>query len=357
MTKPTDGHPGKVVVREVTAKTILNRTAISDYSLNCYTGCEHACVYCYARFMQRFHPHPEPWGEFVDVKVNAVEVLRRQLRRAPASGWRAPAGEVFVSSACDGWQPVEARYELTRRCCELLLERGFQVNVLTKSALVLRDLALLTQSSTLRVGPAGGRARVGVTVTTLKEGLRKLWEPRTSTVEERFEVLGHAHAAGLKTAVMFGPLLPFLSDGEKDIDGLFARAADLKVDVIWVDALNPRPRVWPSVAALLRRDPKGLSAHGPEFDPLRRRDLRGRRQPFDAAQGREPVERQVKRDGVPRGRRQQAKRSGVPPELEGRYRAMLFDQEVRAQYLVGLRQRVHRAAARHRLTDRLRGCP
>jgi len=71
---------GHVVIRETTCKTILNRSSISDYSLNCYTGCTHGCVYCYARFMQRFHPHPEPWGEFVDVKVNAVEVLERQLR-------------------------------------------------------------------------------------------------------------------------------------------------------------------------------------------------------------------------------------------------------------------------------------
>jgi DNA repair photolyase len=283
MTKPTKERLGKMVVREVTCKTILNRTAISDYSLNCYTGCEHACVYCYARFMQRFHPHPEPWGEFVDVKVNAVEVLHRQLRRARP-------GDVFVSSACDGWQPVEARHELTRRCCQLLLERGFQVNVLTKSALVLRDLELL----------AHGRARVGVTVTTSDEGLRRLWEPRTATVEERFEVLAQAHAAGLATAVMFGPLLPFLSDDGKCIDGLFERAADLEVEVIWVDALNPRPRVWPSVVGLLRR----------KF-----------------------------------------------PELEGRYRAMLFDQEARAQYLVGLGERVRRAAARHHMTDRLRGCP
>jgi hypothetical protein len=67
--------PPAVVVREVVCKSILNRSAIEDYSLNCYTGCTHACVYCYARFMQRFHPHEEPWGEFVDVKVNAVEVI------------------------------------------------------------------------------------------------------------------------------------------------------------------------------------------------------------------------------------------------------------------------------------------
>ena len=111
------------IVRETVCKTILNRSGLSDYSLNCHTGCTHACVYCYARFMQRFHPHDEPWGAFVDVKVNAVEVLKRQLRRAEP-------GTVFVSSACDGWQPVEAEWRLTRRCCELLLERGFRVHVL-----------------------------------------------------------------------------------------------------------------------------------------------------------------------------------------------------------------------------------
>ena len=70
------------LVRETVCKTILNRSGLGGYSLNCYTGCTHACVYCYARFMQRFHPHQEPWGAFVDVKVNAVETLKRQLRRA-----------------------------------------------------------------------------------------------------------------------------------------------------------------------------------------------------------------------------------------------------------------------------------
>ena len=112
--------PGPVI-RETVCKTILNRSGLEDYSLNCYTGCTHRCVYCYARFMQRFHPHEEPWGNFVDVKVNAAEALKRQLRRARP-------GSVFVSSACDGWQPIEADRRLTRRCCELLLERGFRLS-------------------------------------------------------------------------------------------------------------------------------------------------------------------------------------------------------------------------------------
>ena len=275
-------QPG-VVVRETPCKTILNRSAISDYSLNCYTGCAHGCVYCYARFMQRFHPHPEPWGRFVDVKVNAMEALQGQLRRAKP-------GNVFMSSACDGWQPIESRLRLTRRCCELLLAHGFQVNVLTKSALVLRDLDVFV----------GRKARVGVTVTTLDEGLRKLWEPHASSVQERFEVLERARRAGLETAIMFGPLLPFLSDSEADIEAMFGRAGDLGVDIIWVDALNPRPRVWPSVAALLRE----------RF-----------------------------------------------PDLRERYARLLHDQRVRETYLAELRTRVTRAARRLSLADRVRGCP
>ena len=146
----------------VEARTVLNRLRRRDewygcaYTVNPYRGCEHGCAYCYARFMQRFHPHPEPWGEFVDVKANAVEVLERQLRRARP-------GNVFMSSACDGWQPLEADLELTRQCCDLLLAHGFQVNVLTKSGLALRDLDIFE----------GRTARVGVTITTLDERLRQ----------------------------------------------------------------------------------------------------------------------------------------------------------------------------------------
>jgi len=277
----TGNCPG-VIVRETACKTILNRSSLSDYSLNCYSGCTHGCAYCYARFMERFHPHAEPWGRFVDVKLNAVEALKRQLRRAEP-------GEVFLSSACDGWQPIEAERRLTRRCCELLLEYGFQVNVLTKSALVLRDLDLFS----------GRRARIGVTVTTPDEHLAGLWEPGASTVEQRFGVIAEAREAGLRTAIMFGPLLPFLSDDRASLDALFGRAAELEVDVIWVDALNPRPRVWPSVAKLL---------------------------------------------------------SDQFPELRERYQRMLFHGRTRREYIDQLRRRVARAAERFGLTDRVSGC-
>jgi DNA repair photolyase len=272
----------RIIVREAPCKTILNRSAISNYSLNCYTGCTHGCVYCYARFMQRFHPHDEPWGEFVDVKINAVEVLKRQLKRMKP-------GSVFLSSACDGWQQVEAQYGLTRRCCELLLEFGFRISALTKSKLILRDLDIF----------AGYDASIGVSITTLDENLSKLWEPRAATVAERLSVVEAAREAGLETTIMFAPLLPLLSDGRNSLDAMFQQAADLKVDSILVDAINPRPKVWPSVVRLL----------GDRF-----------------------------------------------PELREPYSSIMFNRKARAAYLTQLRSDVARSAERLSLTDRITVC-
>jgi DNA repair photolyase len=249
-----------VVVREVGCKSLLNRSRNGSYSFNCYTGCEHGCVYCYARFMQRFHPHEEPWGEFVDVKVDAAEVLARQLRRLRP-------GSVFTCSACDGWQPVERHYRLTRRCCQLLLEAGFRLDILTKSELVLRDIDVLQR----------GDVRLGATITTTDEALARLSEPRASPVSARLRVLKEAKAAGLETSVMFGPLLPAVSDTPEALRELFSIAAEADVDKIWTDSLNPRPRVWPSIQTFLRR-------HRSDLLPLYRRVLfdRGQRERYAA---------------------------------------------------------------------------
>lgn len=276
--------PGAVpVIRVISCKTVLNNTPLGDYSLNCYVGCAHACTYCYARFMQRFHPHEEPWGAFVDIKENAVEALERQLRRIPP-------GDVFVSSACDGWQPAEQEWQLTRACCQRLLEHGFRVSALTKSALIRRDLGLF----------AGRNAQVSVTLTTLDPRLQRLWEPCAASAGERLEVLRDARALGIDTGIMFGPILPFLYDSPEAIDGLFEQAAAADVGAIWVDALNPRPKVWESIEALLRQ---------------------------------------------------------TYPDLVDRYRRMLFSPVVRQAYLKALRERIERAARRFRLKDRLRCCP
>lgn len=228
-------RPEGVIVREVRCKNLLNHNGTTDYSFNCYVGCEHGCGYCYARFMQRFHPHEEEWGRFVDVRVNAVQILARQLRSLEP-------GDVFTCSACDGWQPVEEHYRLTRECCRMLLDAGFRLTVLTKSKLVLRDLDIL----------AGRKVTLGVTITTPDESWAKIWEPGASSVADRIEVLRQAKAAGLRTFVMFGPFLPGISDTADAIRSLYALAAKARVDRVWTDILNPRPRVWDAVQKTLR---------------------------------------------------------------------------------------------------------
>jgi len=95
-------------VQEITAKSVLNPSKIFDFCLNPYTGCAIGCRYCYARlFMKRYSGHHEPWGEFVDAKVNAPELLKKQLTRTKK-------GAVWISSVCDPYQPLEAKYRLTR---------------------------------------------------------------------------------------------------------------------------------------------------------------------------------------------------------------------------------------------------
>lgn len=248
-----------LVVREVRCRSLLNVCDIGDYSFNCYVGCSHACGYCYARYMQRFHPHEERWGTFVDVKVNAPQALTRQLRRLEP-------GSVFTCSACDGWQPIERDYRLTRECCRRLLDAGFRLMVLTKSDLMLRDLDVFE----------GRRVCVGVTITTPDEAWARIWEPGASSVAARLEILRQARSAGLETAIMFGPLLPGISDTDEALARLFRLAREARVSRLWTDGLNLRLGVWPAVEQVLSR-------HRPElleryrrilFEPAARREYR-----------------------------------------------------------------------------------
>jgi DNA repair photolyase len=181
-----------VIVREIEAKSILSTSAIQDWALNAYVGCAHDCRYCYARFMKRFSGHTEAWGSFVDVKVNAPELLAREILRKKK-------GRVWISGVCDAYQPLERRYRVTRRCLEILVEHGWPVTVQTKSPLVLRDLDLLRRAPD---------AEVGFTITTAHERIRRIFEPGAPPIARRIEALAAFRAAGVSTFVMVAPLLP-----------------------------------------------------------------------------------------------------------------------------------------------------
>jgi len=202
-------------------RTILSPSRIGsvDYSINPYVGCEHGCVYCYARFMSRLGHLGEEWGSFVDVKINAPQRLRSEASRRRR-------GRVLLSSVTDPYQPVERRFGLTRRLLRILLEYGYPTVVQTKSSLVLRDLDLLTGFE---------ECEVGLTITTLDEEARGVFEPRSSPIAERLKALRELHEAGLNTYVFIGPLLPYIS--EVGLPQLLDAVAD-HVDLVIFDRLN-----------------------------------------------------------------------------------------------------------------------
>jgi len=221
-----------VRVTEVEAKSILNKSKIFDYCLNAYTGCQVNCRYCYARlFMRRYSGHTEPWGAFVDVKVNAPELLRKQLVRAKR-------GTVWVSSVCDPYQPLEACFKLTRQCLVELAANEFPVNIQTKSTLILRDLDIIEKFEAIEVG---------MTITTDDERLAKIFEPGAPPVAARIEALGAIRSRGIRTFAFIGPLLP--GNPQRLITAL-----EGKVDRILIDRMN----YLPTIAGFYRR--QGLDA-------------------------------------------------------------------------------------------------
>jgi DNA repair photolyase len=165
--------------------------------------------------MKRFTGHAEPWGAFVDIKVNGPEVLQRQLKKISK-------GYVMLSSVTDPYQPLEKKYGLTRRCLEILLRHQFSVGILTKSPLVLRDLDLIGQFDDIEVG---------MTVTTDDDGIKKIFEPETPPVEARIQALKEIHDQGIRTYAFIGPLLPQNPE-------VLASKISPHVDSVLVDRMN-----------------------------------------------------------------------------------------------------------------------
>jgi len=201
-------------IREIKVKSILSRSGISgfDYCLNPYVGCSHGCQYCYATFIKRFSGHKEPWGSFVDVKVNGPEVLWKQVKRADR-------GKVMISSVTDPYQPLEGKYKLTRQCLEILLSRQFSVDILTKSPLVLRDVDLMKRFEDLEVG---------ITITTDDEKMRRIFEPHAPPVETRIQTLKALYEIGMQTYAFIGPLLPM--NPEAFVEKIYPYAHSVLID-------------------------------------------------------------------------------------------------------------------------------
>src|SRR5215204_4137937 len=179
-----------------------------DRSINPYRGCEHGCVYCYARPTHAYMGL-SPGLDFESklfIKPNAAALLREELT-APNYSPRT----IALGSNTDPYQPIERTYRITRQILEVLSEFNHPVGIVTKSALVLRDLDILTSMA------ERGLVKVAISVTTLDGKLARAMEPRASTPAKRLEALRVLSAAGVPTVVMIGPVIPAVNDMEIEV--------------------------------------------------------------------------------------------------------------------------------------------
>ena len=171
-----------------------------DFTLNPYSGCSFGCTYCYAAFFSRDVEKRDSWGYWVSVKENAVDLLKKRLKRRPES---LDGKLIYMSSVTDPYQPVERELRLTRRLLEVMADGHTpKLVVQTRSPDVVRDCDLFR-----RIGENGGRVQVNMTVTTDDEDIRRTFEPFCPANPVRLKAIGEVKAAGIDTCITMTPLL------------------------------------------------------------------------------------------------------------------------------------------------------
>lgn len=236
-------------IAEIQCKSIITKSNLPevDYCINPYVGCSHHCVYCYARFMKRFTGHTEEWGSFLDVKINAPEILEKQLSH------KFKRGTVLLGSVSDVYQPIERKYEITRKILKILLKYDFPISILTKSDLVLRDIDLLKQFS---------ECEVGLTITSLDEDMVRNFESGASNSQKRLNALEKLKKEGIRTYCFIGPVMPDITK----LRDIFSALKD-KVDYVMVESLNLRCGNKENVKTIIRaKYPQLLDVYEKGFD-------------------------------------------------------------------------------------------
>lgn len=234
---------------EIEATSLINRSKIPsiDYVVNPYVGCVFGCAYCYASFAGRQVDEPtSAWGDYVYVKKNAVEVVRKQLARMTPEKRR---GSLVLSSLTDPYQGAERTYQLTRGILGELVEVRYPgtVRVLTKSPIVTRDIDLLTSLPD---------AEVGMTVTTTDDTIGRWLEVRAPLASRRLRTLAELHAAGVRTFAFVGPLLPHFAERPDLLDTLLGRLAETGVREVYMEHLKLQPYIRRRMNEVLDGEPE-----------------------------------------------------------------------------------------------------
>lgn len=206
-----------MVEKEVVVKDLVTKSNLpaSDYVINPYVGCPHGCRYCYACFMKRFTNHSEAWGSFIDIKRCDKPISKKKLQ----------GKSVFLSSVTDCYNPFEEKYENTRKILEQLISIDCELNISTKSQLILRDIDLLKQCKNLKVS---------VSVNTLDEQFKSDMD-RASSIGKRLETIETLHENGIYTVLFMSPIFPGITDYKEIIV-----KTHRFVDEYWFENLNLR---------------------------------------------------------------------------------------------------------------------
>jgi len=214
--------------REISCKSALSQSGLPglDYTLNPYTGCGHACIYCYAPSTLRYSG-PEEWGTFVNAKMDIPRVLEKEVRTKKK-------GVVGISTVTDPYQPVEEKLRLTRSCLEVLRAKDFPVCIQTKSALVVRDIDILRDFK---------EKEVGFTITTLDDEQRAIIEPGASKPSDRLDAMRKISGEGIRTWAFIGPMVPGVVDKER-LAEILSAIKDAGASHVMLDRLRLKPGLW-----------------------------------------------------------------------------------------------------------------
>jgi DNA repair photolyase len=260
--------------REEPCRTAINKVGGMPFkwSLNPYMGCAHRCTFCYVRAFEKRadRPSDDRYGRSIRVKINVVDVLRRELVRK-----RWAHESVVVGAATDPYQPAEGRYRLTRGCLEALTEARNPFGIITRGPMIVRDIDVLTEASR--------RAKVHVTfsVPTLDDEIWRKTEPGTAHPRQRLRALKQLVDAGVDAGVGMAPILPGLSDRPQLLRDVVRAARDAGATGIWTNVLFLRPgtrehflenlaRDWPELLPRYRRLYSGRAYLGKsDVEPVR----------------------------------------------------------------------------------------
>jgi DNA repair photolyase len=266
----------RVEYREEPCKSALNRVRGMPFawSLNPYMGCVHRCTFCYVRaFEQRAErPSGESYGLSIRVKVNVVDVLRRELARPSRDG-----GSVAIGAATDPYQPAEGRYRLTRGCIVALAAAANPFHIVTRGPLVVRDVDVLAEAS------RAARVSVSFSVPTLDEDVWRRTEPGTAPPRQRLRALAALRDAGIDAGVAVAPVLPGISDRPEQLAEVVRAARDADATHVWASVVNLRPGTrehflerlgedWPELTPFYERL-YGTRAYPPRQTEKRVRDI------------------------------------------------------------------------------------